>query len=319
MEHGGDIDRAIASYGGLPEEWVDLSTGINRMPYPVPALPQTAWRSLPTKADMAALRLAAQTYYRSDASIAVLAGAQSAIQQLPSLSKGRLMRILGPTYNEYANVFTLAGWRVESVTDLADLAGADIAVVVNPNNPTGMLLPPSALLGLRGNVGLLVVDESFMDMTPAQSLAAMAGEDAADLVVLKSFGKFFGLAGLRLGFALSSAATSAQLTAQAGPWPVAGPALDIARQAFADRAWVAQSIDDLERLSTQMDAMVPWSLLGGTTLFRLYDVGDSAEVQHALAQHRIWTRRFDWDHRLLRIGTPAQDEIARLQSAVSAL
>lgn len=317
MEHGGDIDRAITAYGGAPEAWVDLSTGINRMPYPIPDLPPTAWRSLPTKADMAALRQAARQYYRTEASVAVLAGAQSAIQQLPSLTEGRLMRILGPTYNEYANVFAQAGWLVEVVPELADLAGADIAIVVNPNNPTGRLFPPEVLLGLRGTVGLLVVDESFMDMTPDQSLAAQAG--AADLVVLKSFGKFFGLAGLRLGFALGSAAICERFSAQAGPWPVAGPALEIARQALGNADWVRQSISDLQHLSDEMDALVPWRLVGGTPLFRLYDVGDSAQAQSALARHRIWTRRFEWDQRLLRIGTPSEGEIARLRLALAAL
>lgn len=317
MEHGGDIDRAIATFGGAMGDWVDLSTGINRMPYPVRDLAHAAWRSLPTKADMAALRQAAVQYYETKANVAILAGAQSAIQQLPHIRAGRLMRILGPTYNEYANVFAQAGWRIEVVSEPADLAGADIAIVVNPNNPTGRRVPSGVLLDLRADVGLLVVDESFMDMTPDHSLAAHAGE--ANVLVLKSFGKFFGLAGLRLGFALGSAEICDHLSAQAGPWPVAGPALAVARQAFGDAPWVAQSIKDLARLSDAMDAMVPWPLIGGTTLFRLYEVGDSAKVQSALARHAIWTRRFDWDPSLLRIGTPSDHELDRLRAALSAL
>src|SRR6185312_7570020 len=137
--------------------------------------------------------------------------------------------------NEFAPVLAGAGWQVETVGEIEALAGADLAVVVNPNNPDGRQHDPASLLALLPRVTRLVIDESFADAVPQASLAAEAGK--AGLLVLRSFGKFYGLAGLRLGFVLGSADDISALDAMAGPWPVSGVAIEIGRKALLDRDW----------------------------------------------------------------------------------
>lgn len=311
-DHGGNLDWARARWGG--EGWIDLSTGINRVPWPVPALPAEAWTALPTRSAQAALIEAAQAAYRTAAPMVALAGAQAAIQMVPWLCAPGLARVVAPTYNEHAASLRAAGWRVEAVDQPEALAGADLAVVVNPNNPDGRHWPRARLLALLGRVGRLVVDESFADADPSHSLAGEAGR--AGLLVLKSFGKFYGLAGLRLGFALGSAADMAVLADRAGPWPVSGPALDVGRQALADAAWSRQTEERLAEDGRRLDTLagrLGWTLVGGTALFRTYATPDAPAAQDGLARARVWSRIFPWSPTWLRLGLPAPGEWARLE------
>ena len=315
-DHGGNLDIAMRHYGGGAGQWIDLSTGINRLPYPVGDVPMAAWTDLPTRTAAGALQAAARAAYRTTADVAILSGAQGAIQLIPRLGGQGLARILSPTYNEHAAALRHAGWQVQEVGDLAALAGADLAIVVNPNNPDGRLHDRAALLALLGKVGRLVVDESFADPSPAQSLAGDAGQDG--LIVLRSFGKFYGLAGLRLGFALGSAPDVAQLTAMAGPWPVAGAALDIGARALLDRVWqdkTAQRLKDEAQTLDRIAISFGWQVVGGTTLFRLYQTPDAAAAQDHLARHHIWSRIFPYSTTWIRLGLPGNDgEWARLSS-----
>jgi len=304
-DHGGNLDQAMAHYGGT--EWIDLSTGINRVPWPVPPLPAAAWQALPTASARSALLRAAAAAYRTPAPIVALAGAQAAIQLIPHLRTPGQARVLGPTYNEHAACLAAAGWQVATVSTPADLAGADLAVVVNPNNPDGRILAPADLLDLRSRVGLLVVDESFADPVPGISVAPLAGAGAPGLLVLRSFGKFYGLAGLRLGFAVGDAETIAALDALAGPWPVSGIAMAVGAQALADTAWARATTARLADETTRADAIATtagWRLHGGTHLFRLYDTADAAATQAHLARAQIWSRIFPWSPRLIRLGLP---------------
>jgi cobalamin biosynthetic protein CobC len=318
-DHGGDLDRARAARGG--DDWIDLSTGINRLPYPVPTLPPQAWTALPTATARDALLKAAAQAYRCGAPMVALAGAQAAIQMLPLVlaQPGATVRILSPTYNEHAACFAAAGYTVEPVSHPQALAGADIAVMVNPNNPDGRLITPADLLALRDQVGLLVVDESFADPLPDLSLVPHAG--GPGLVVLRSFGKFYGLAGVRLGFALGDPAIIERLTTMAGPWPVAGPALEIGAMALRDTAWARATVDRLSREMPRIDAMAQgfgWVLKGGTHLFRLYETPDAAAAQDHLGGHHIWSRIFPWSSRLIRLGLPGMEsEWQRLAAALT--
>src|SRR3954454_11312629 len=148
LEHGGNLDLALQRFGGRLDDWIDLSTGINRQPYPLPTLEPRHWGALPSRADIESLHDAARTAYGTRAPIVALAGAQAAIQLLPRLSSPGRARIVAPSYNEYAAVLRAAGWDVAEVADLAALAGADLAIVVNPNNPDGRRHDPSELPAL---------------------------------------------------------------------------------------------------------------------------------------------------------------------------
>lgn len=320
-DHGGNLDQAMARHGA--GDWVDLSTGINRRPWPVPPLPDACWRGLPTAAAQAALvAQAARAWGASpDCAGTALAGAQAAIQLVPRLRTPGTAAVLGPTYNEHAACLAAMGWQVRACSDAGQLRGADLAVVVNPNNPDGRSLSPEALLDLAQGVGLLVVDESFGDVTPALSLLPQAGRKG--LLVLRSFGKFYGLAGVRLGFAFGSAEDVAALAAQSGPWPVSGPAIEIGTRALADLPWASAMRAQLAADATRADALAAaaagWRLAGGTALFRLYDTENAAAAQDRLARHRIWSRIFPWSDRLLRLGLPGPEpEWLRLEAALTA-
>lgn len=315
-DHGGDLDRARATYGA--GRWLDLSTGINPVPYLVPDVATDVWARLPEASALRHVEHVAANAFGTDAEVVALAGAQGAIQLIPRLGPPGRATVVGPTYNEHAAALRAQGWRVDEVPDLDATASADLTVVVNPNNPDGRHWTRSALLALKARTGRLVVDESFADPTPEMSVA-----DAADetLIVLRSFGKFFGLAGLRLGFALTGASTATSLRALSGPWAVSGPALAIGAQALADTTWQRETRQRLSRDAARLDAMAihhSWTLVGGTPLFRTYDTGDAPQAQIMLAKRHIWSRIFPYSKTWIRLGLPGTEaDWDHLESALS--
>jgi len=317
-EHGGDLDAAVRRFGGDPDEWIDLSTGINRLPWPMPDLPEPVTRALPSRALTDRVLAAARAAYGTDAPAVALAGAQAAIQLVPMLRPRGVARVLSPTYNEHSGALESAGWQVETPGTLNALAGADIAVVVNPNNPDGRCYDPQALRALADRVGLLVVDESFADPLPGLSL--LPDLPVEGVLVLRSFGKFYGRAGLRLGFAFGSQADIVRIQGMAGPWAVSGPALAAGAAGLADDAWRVQAVARLAAGAVKLDAMATgagWRLVGGTTQFRLYDTGDGAAARTRLARHRIWSRAFSAHPEWLRLGLPGpKAEWSRLADAL---
>lgn len=318
-DHGGDLDRARAAFGG--SDWIDLSTGINAIAYPVPPLPSHALIALPTGSDIRALETVAARAYGTRTSIVALAGAQAAIQLMPRLAPAGRAAVLTPTYNEHAAALRAQGWAVEDAPDPEAMAGADLAVVVNPNNPDGRHWTPDVLERLAGRVGLLVVDESFADPCPRLSLAPRLADLGERVLVLRSFGKFFGLAGLRLGFALGGAETVAHLRSLAGPWAVGGPAIVTGMAALSDRKWHRETCRRLARDAARLDGLAAgsgWRLVGGTPLFRTYETGDAATVQNWLARAAIWTRRFPYSTGWLRLGLPGTGAAwQRLEAALA--
>ncbi|MGX1170468.1 cobalamin biosynthetic protein CobC [Bradyrhizobium sp. USDA 372] len=318
-EHGGNLDLAQQRFGGRAEDWIDLSTGINRLPYPVGEVSARAWSALPSRAEIEALHRAGLQAYRTSAPVVAMGGAQAAIQLLPQLAVPGRARILAPTYNEYAGVLSAAGWDVQEAAELDALAGADLAIVVNPNNPDGRRHAPKDLLALLRRVGHLVIDESFADADPQLSLAPDA--DRPGLLVLRSFGKFYGLAGLRLGFAIGDAADIDRLAAMSGPWPVSGAAIEIGCRALRDKAWAEATSARLARDCRRLDAMAHskgWRLIGGTPLFRLYETPDAQTAQERLARAHIWSRVFAQQPTWLRLGLPGREaEWTRLAEALA--
>ncbi|MEM7710427.1 MAG: aminotransferase class I/II-fold pyridoxal phosphate-dependent enzyme, partial [Pseudomonadota bacterium] len=274
-DHGGGLDAARARYGG--ERWIDLSTGINPEPYPLPDVPDRAWAALPDRHAEDALLTAARTFWRvpDDAAILAAPGASALIARLPTIAPSGPIHIPGPTYNEHAAAFRQAGHEIG--------LGGRTTVLVHPNNPDGRL-------HAAPKTPFAVIDESFCDTLPEASHIGMA--DRPGLVILKSFGKFWGLAGLRLGFAIGHPETLAPLREALGPWPVAGPALTIGTVALGDMAWAAATRVRLTRDAARIDDLMAAHgvLVGGTDLFRLYDVTDADAFRDRLAAHQIWSR-----------------------------
>jgi cobalamin biosynthetic protein CobC len=321
-EHGGNLSQAAVRFGIPEEDWLDLSTGISPIPYPDTALSPASLARLPSAGGLAALLSAARAAYGVPAAggLCAAAGTQALIQALPLVTAARDVAVLSPTYSEHAQVWRSSGRAVREVTDLAETGGAAVVIVTSPNNPDGRRWDPAALDAVRAPLaragGLLIVDEAFADVAPEISLAPMAGADG--LVVLRSFGKFFGLAGLRLGFAAGPPALIAEIEARLGPWAVSGPALEIGRRALADRRWIAETRARLAALRHRLDELLRsagYELIGGTDLFRLVACDDAQAVFLALARAGVLTRPFAGQPRWLRIGIPgdaaAFDRLAR--------
>ncbi|MEW5422863.1 threonine-phosphate decarboxylase [Amorphus sp. 3PC139-8] len=320
--HGGDLAAARALFPDAPEPWIDLSTGINPVPYPVGELPLSVFHRLPSPADQEALEAAARSAYGASETSQVVAapGTQALIELLPRLWTAKRVAILGPTYAEHAHAWRKAGHDVVEVTRLSE-ADAEIVVVVNPNNPDGRVIDRPSLLAeaaaRAGEGGWLVVDEAFADFEPAESLAPVLPPNA---VVLRSFGKTYGLAGIRLGFAIAKPDMAAELRARMGPWAVAGPAIELGRRALSDRDWLADAASARAADADWLDALlhpVLGSALGGTRLFRCYRSPAAPAVFDRLGRAGIWVRRFEHDRELLRFGLPAsQSEWSRLTRTV---
>lgn len=318
--HGGDLGEAERLFPGAPQPWLDLSTGINPLPYPVGPIPAEAWRRLPSPAATARLeRAAAAAYGVSDAETVVAApGTQSLISLLPrvlSLPPTKGVAVLGPTYAEHLAAWRLAGQPVAvcSSATLPRLAldpGIGIVVVVNPNNPDGRILSAAALreaaAGLAQRGGWLVVDEAFADLEEPFGFESLAPARPPRTIVLRSFGKSYGLAGLRVGAAVSDADVAARIRTGLGPWAVSGPALAIASDAFADRAWLAEASAARRADASRLAAfLAPFGrVIGGLCLFRLLESADAEHLFRHLGRAGIWVRRFAERPDRLRFGLP---------------
>ncbi len=312
-DHGGGVDAAVAHYGGVRDDWLDLSTGINPIAYPVGELGPNVWAALPDTAAMERLLTAARTFWDvpKGATIIAAPGTSAIIALMPMVAKGDVY-IPPPTYNEHAAAFHAFGRRV------TDDPAAPIHIYVHPNNPDGRLWDG------RCDARLTVIDESFCDTNPKISHVARTVEPG--MIVLKSFGKFWGMAGLRLGFAIGRAETllgppnTPSLWDMLGPWAVSGPALAIGADALANFAWAAATRARLTETAARLDtfmAHVGAHVVGGTSLFRTYEVPNANVWRDRFVQHKIWTRTFPYSTQWIRLGLPG-DETAwqRLQRAI---
>ncbi|MGO4503406.1 MULTISPECIES: threonine-phosphate decarboxylase CobD [unclassified Dyella] len=324
LEHGGRLLRAARDYGIAPDAWLDLSTGISPYAWPVPVLPASVWQRLPEDDD--GLVGAACEYYGASQLLPV-AGSQAAIQMLPSLRQASGVGVIAPGYNEHAHAWRRAGHAVETQSAsslLADPSRYDVIVLIHPNNPGGerferdVLLACHAALASRG--GWLIVDEAFMDVTPEQSLCSEAYRDG--LIVLRSAGKFFGLAGARAGFVAAHPALLETLGDRLGPWTLSGPTRHVLGLALADRAWQATARSWLQDMSAGLAAVLlrhGMAATAGCAFFQWWRHAGAEAVHIALARQGILTRLFETPASL-RFGLPP-DEVAlrRLDDALGAL
>lgn len=319
LEHGGRLRRAAQQYAIPLADWVDLSTGINPFACPLPAVPTEAWQRLPEDDD--GLAAAAAAFYGSPLLLPV-AGSQAAIQALPACFPAGRVVTLAPTYAEHPHA-----WREHRLVALpageidAAVADADTVLLVQPNNPDGQRFPRGQLLDWRARLaargGRLIVDEAFLDAEPGDSLVPLAG--LPGLVVLRSLGKFFGLAGARVGFVFAEPALLAALAERLGPWPISGPARVVAAAALADRAWQAAARAQLQSASRRLAALLDHHGLAGgagTALFQWRPTPAAERIHARLAEQGILTRLFA-SPAGLRFGLPGSEtEWSRLQAAL---
>ncbi|MCD2173324.1 threonine-phosphate decarboxylase CobD [Rhizobium sp. C4] len=321
--HGGGVSAAARAFGIAPENWLDLSTGINPVPPALPAFDPQLFHRLPDADLHDDVRRAAGRFYGSGEVLPIAAaGTQPLIRLLASnLGKGRVA-ILSPTYGEYRAVFSAAGHHVDEIATLAAVtADHQAVVVVNPNNPDGRLYSRADLLALSLDLAergaTLVVDEAFGEMHPEASLAGVVAHHP-HLVVLKSFGKFFGFAGARLSFAIAGDRHAGPLEAGLGPWPVSGPALALARHCFGlDAQEIRREIWQRAAGLEIVIAGAGLRVRANAGLFLLIETPDAASLFDHLGHHGILTRIFDYGSDWMRIGLPAdQGELDRLALAL---
>ncbi|WP_298720900.1 threonine-phosphate decarboxylase CobD [uncultured Ferrovibrio sp.] len=313
--HGGDLSALRAVPGAYAGAWLDLSTGINPLSYPLAPIPDDAWRRLPVAADIEALLAAAREAYGcpDDSEVVAAPGTQAAIQWLPRLFSPKRVAVLGPTYAEHAYVWRQAGHEVAELSVLPDnLDGIEILIAVNPNNPDGRIIDKNVLRRRREELvareGCLILDEAFADVAPEISMADEAGKPG--LIILRSFGKFFGLAGIRLGFVLGDPRLVHALRQALGPWAVAGPAAVIGAAALRDADWQSQMRAQLGQRQRKLDAVLQEHgipVIGGTSLFRLAEVANAAAFAAALRRQGIHVRIFEAQPRWMRFGLPGDE------------
>ena len=312
--HGGGIEAAKRHFGG--DDWVDLSTGINPNPWPGAATMAFDWRRLPESGHLARLeRVAADHFGVGPRHVCAVPGSEIGLRLVGGLIDDAA-RHVAPGYRTHGEM--VAG-STEARWDEAPGATGNL-ILANPNNPDGRALPPDALLEwLERGAGWLLVDEAFADADPALSVAASVADDAR-LIVFRSFGKFFGLAGVRLGFVLAPTTIAAALRARLGAWPLSEAAIAIGTAAYADSGWIEATRRRLPGEVAALDAMLArhgYRVAGACPLFRLIDADDGRALFERLARRAILTRPFDGQPRWLRLGLPADAAaLARLDAAL---
>lgn len=316
--HGGRLADARAAFPHAPAPWIDLSTGINPRSWPVRNVKRPALDRLPDPADTAALeRVAGETFGADPTCVVAVPGADAGLRLLPYLTGARDVAIMEPTYSGHRAAWEAAGISVRGI-DRSDRArcSAGALVVVNPNNPDGGSVSPQELLALARN-RWLIVDESFVEAEDQLSIAAQVADR---IVVLRSFGKFYGLAGVRLGFVIAAREVADRLRAMIGDWPVSVDAVAIGRAAYADTAWRASTLLRLRRDAQRLDRVLERAGLtvrGGTALFRLAAVSDAQTRFRKLAESGILVRAFEAQPTWLRLGIPGPRQWARLEAALT--
>lgn len=311
LHHGGNLLAAARQYGIAVEQWLDLSTGINPSAYPVSAIDSAIWQRLPQAED--GLHTVARRYYGA-AHLLATAGSQAVLQLLPQLRQTSRIAIPLPTYNEHPNAWQRAGHQLlRFEPDCVDsiIQDCDVLLLCNPNNPSGHRYTGLQLqawqhqLAERG--GWLIVDEAFMDVTPEHSIAFATGREG--LIVLRSLGKFFGLAGARVGFVLAWPELLNQVQELLGPWHISGPSRLAAIQALSDQAWQQQMrvqlLNGQQRL-TDMLCRYGLAPTATTALFQWLAHPAAATLHRQFAERAILTRLFAQPNSL-RFGLPGNE------------
>lgn len=318
MQHGGDIELAIKKYGGAKENWIDLSTGINGASYPWQQNIKVELRNLPSNKLLVNLEQAASTAYKvaENTETAAVSGAQQIINLLPLCLKScNSVAILGPTYNEYEKAFKNSGIKTQTVSEVSELSSSDIAIIVNPNNPTGKVIADETLSELSKKVRILIIDESFKMFSTRRT------QKFNNIIQINSLGKFFGLAGVRLGFVSGPSDFIKTVKAILGPWPVSTLAAEIGIVALNDKVWISEMEKILVTESNTLHEACSsknWELIGKTSLFHTYATSSCLEVEKQFAAHGIWIRTFDYSQTWVRLGIPtSENEWARVKLALN--
>jgi len=312
LKHGGRLQEAAQNHQIPLEQWIDLSTGINPNGYPIPAIPAEAWQRLPEEHD--GLIAAAQQYYQSESILAV-AGSQAAIQTLPLLRAKSVVGLLTPSYAEHAHAWKKAGHDLHLINQVQEIDShihqLDTLILVNPNNPTGETFSAQQCLHwleiLNKKQGWLIIDEAFIDAEPELSLSALSPRKG--LIILRSIGKFFGLAGIRSGFVLAEATILKTLNEHLGPWTLSTPSRLVTTEALKNNSWQTATRADLQKNSLRLQQLLTQYQLsptGSNALFHWVKTEQATHLHQQLAKKAVFTRLFTQPNSL-RFGLPSNE------------
>ncbi|MFA7595661.1 MAG: aminotransferase class I/II-fold pyridoxal phosphate-dependent enzyme [Novosphingobium sp.] len=317
--HGGGLAAARAHFGDGPHPWLDLSTGINPHAWPGASDMAIEWRRLPEEADLRALEEAAAAHFGTDPDhVCALPGTEIGLRLTGGILPGPA-RYIAPSYRTHGEIFDEA---TPVARDKLAIAGDATVILANPNNPDGRITERSTLIAMlerQDRAAWLILDEAFADADPAHSMAPYIADDRR-MIVFRSFGKFFGLAGLRLGFLLGPRPVIAKMRRKLGAWPVSAATIAIGTAAYRDRGWIDGMRARLFVEAQALDAALANSghdPVGDCPLFRLIETGDAQALFERLARQAILARPFDYEPRWLRFGLPGSEAgLARLASAL---
>lgn len=317
LAHGGNLRQVAKKYGYPIEQWLDLSTGINPSGFKPAPLSDACWQRLPENDD--GLIEAALNYY-GQSNFVLTPGSQWMIQNLPAIKEtlvGPEQIDIGPVllpkqgYQEHRLAWQESGFDIEyyeAQPTISQLNHCSVCVVIQPNNPTGQCYDQSQLNDwlaiLKDNEAWLVVDEAFVDCTPDKSMLDRSGEEG--LIVLRSIGKFFGLAGIRIGCIFAWTALLEKVNAAMGPWAISHPSREVAIQAFHNINWQRYAIEKCHDQSKKLrDVLIKYFQIKptGTALFQTVYLDRSEEIFEHLCQHKILVRLLDCQTGL-RFGLP---------------
>ncbi len=326
-QHGGNLSFIAKNFPEAPKPYIDLSTGINPYYYHITDAPELVKR-LPDSTEMEeALNTAANYYGTSAKNINIASGMQPLMFAIASLRRQEMgaanVNILGPTYSEYEKIWKSAGHNVTTVDTIDKLLKADVIIICNPNNPDGRIIKPEILVQLADMLvrkdGWLIVDESFADLTPEISVASLVAAKK-NLIVMRSCGKFFGLAGLRVSSVLAPEKISNWLRVVTGNWPISTPACHLLPVIFGDQEWAEQTRGRLANEAELWREVLAkhFTIAGHTTLFTLVESNIAKSWHDKLAKRGILVRRFEHNPRWLRFGLPNVKEIGRIKAALKA-
>ena len=315
--HGGDLEWAKNHFSKNHSNWLDLSTGINPTAYPFVLNNYFDYNSLPSNTLLQNCKGACLKFFgcRNHNELLIAPGSQILISQLPHIFQNKKVAIISPTYGEHAPAWKSGGHHVELVQSLskAEAINPDIILLVNPNNPNGNFFDSDTLHRVAENQkskgGYLIVDEAFIDIMPEKSCSKFSDMDG--LIILRSFGKFFGLGGVRLGAMIAPDEICYAINQRIGPWAVSSSALSIATQAYLDEAWINSQKHELRFCAKKMDQMlisVGCDIIGGTDLFRLVSFNRSKDLFQHLGEEGIYVRHFEYNDQWLRFGLIAKND-----------
>jgi cobalamin biosynthetic protein CobC len=304
--HGGRLAAAARAFGG--GDWIDLSTGIAPWAYPHGTLDLTR---LPEPGELAAVEAAAGDAFgvADPAQVVAVPGTDLALRLLAIVLAAERPAVVRPGYAGHA-----AAWgAARGVAPLTDPGDADLLVLASPANPDGRVTPPEQLRALAGRM-TVVVDEAYADPAPG-----LCGEASDRLIVLRSFGKFYGLPGVRLGFVIAGLRVAGALRQLLGDWPVSLPAITIGTAAYRDAGWRGEQAERIATVGALLDPVLSrFEPVGAAPLFRLVGAADAHGLFRHLCNHAILTRPFAERGDRLRIGLPADGAaLARLTHALS--